>query len=114
MEKRKERLQAIPHSEKSLLSAPEAAHPLSPDVSPAEEIDSVMSIFEDIDIEAVDVLEEEPPDAEQGWRTISSGGFVDPGRRGTFGMVCFFFTIKIMITNLLFFYIACSWGRIHV
>ncbi len=61
MEKRKERLQAIPHPEKSLLSAPEAIHPLSPDVSPAEEIDSVMSIFEDIDIEAVDVLEEEAP-----------------------------------------------------
>jgi hypothetical protein len=39
---------------------------------------------------AVDVLEEEPPDAEQGWRTISSGGFIDPGRRGTFGMVCLF------------------------
>ena len=40
--------------------------------------------------DAVDVLEEEPPDAEQGWRTMSSGGFIDPGRRGTFGMVCFF------------------------
>jgi hypothetical protein len=39
---------------------------------------------------AVDVLEEAPPDAEQGWRTISSGGFIDPGRRGTFGMVSFF------------------------
>ncbi|MBI3757192.1 MAG: RNA polymerase sigma factor RpoD [Deltaproteobacteria bacterium] len=61
MEKRKERLQAIPHPEKSLLSAPEAVHPLSPDVSPAEEIDSVMSIFEEIDIEAVDVLDEEAP-----------------------------------------------------
>jgi RNA polymerase primary sigma factor len=60
MEKRKERLQAVPHSsEKSLLSASEAAHPLSPDVSPAEEIDGVISIFEDIDIEAVDVLDEE-------------------------------------------------------
>ncbi|KIM39287.1 hypothetical protein M413DRAFT_447231 [Hebeloma cylindrosporum] len=35
----------------------------------------------------VDVLEEAPPDAEQGWRTISSGGFIDPGRRGTFGML---------------------------
>ena len=61
MEKRKERLQAIPHPEKSLLSAPEAIHPLSPDVSPTEEIDSVMSIFEEIDIEAVDVLDEEAP-----------------------------------------------------
>ncbi len=61
MEKRKERLQAIPHPEKSLLTAPEAIHPLSPDVSPAEEIDSVISIFEDMDIEAVEVLEEEAP-----------------------------------------------------
>ncbi|KAF8963170.1 hypothetical protein BDZ97DRAFT_1920059 [Flammula alnicola] len=35
---------------------------------------------------SIDVLEEAPPDAEQGWRTISSAaGFVDPGRRGTFG-----------------------------
>lgn len=60
MEKRKERLQAVSHSsEKSLLSAPETAHPLSPDVSPGEEIDSVISILEDIDIEAVDVLDEE-------------------------------------------------------
>ena len=61
MEKRKERLQAIPHPEKSLLSAPEAIHPLSPDVSPTEEIDSVMSIFEEIDIEAVDAPTEEAP-----------------------------------------------------
>jgi len=38
----------------------------------------------------LEVLEEAPPDAEQGWRTISSG-FVDPARRGTFGMVCVFF-----------------------
>jgi RNA polymerase primary sigma factor len=60
MEKRKERLQAVPHAaEKSLLSAPEAAHPLSPDISPAEEIDSVMTMFEEMDIEAVDVLDEE-------------------------------------------------------
>src|SRR5581483_7464785 len=62
MEKRKEKLRAVPHaSEKTLLSAPEAAHPLSSDVSPAEEIDGVMSIFEEIDIEAVDVLDEESP-----------------------------------------------------
>jgi len=60
MEKRKERLQALPHSsEKSLLSAPDATHPLSPDVSPGEELDSVISILEEIDIEAVDVLDEE-------------------------------------------------------
>lgn len=60
MEKRKERLQAVPHAaEKSLLSAPEAVHPLAPDISPSEEIDGVMTIFEDMDIEAVDVLDEE-------------------------------------------------------
>ncbi|MBI3247731.1 MAG: RNA polymerase sigma factor RpoD [Deltaproteobacteria bacterium] len=60
MEKRKERLQVLSHaSEKSLLGASEAIHPLAPDVSPAEEIDGVISIFEDIDIEAVDVLEED-------------------------------------------------------
>jgi RNA polymerase primary sigma factor len=62
MEKRKEKLRAVPHApEKTLLSAPEAAHPLSSDVAPTEEIDGVMSIFEEIDIEAVDVLDEESP-----------------------------------------------------
>jgi RNA polymerase primary sigma factor len=61
MEKRKDaRLQTISHApEKALLSAPEATHPLSPEVSPAEEIDSVMSIFEEMDIEAVDVLDDD-------------------------------------------------------
>lgn len=44
-----------------------------------------------------DVLEEAPPDAEQCWRTISSGGFIDPGRRGTFGMVCFLFFYNTII-----------------
>ena len=60
MEKRKERLKAVPHTtEKSLLSASENSHPLSPDVSSVEEIDNVISILEDIEIEAVDVLDEE-------------------------------------------------------
>jgi RNA polymerase primary sigma factor len=61
MEKRKAaRIETAPHAaEKPLLSAPEPAHPLSPEVSPAEEIDSVMSIFEEMDIEAVDVLDDE-------------------------------------------------------
>ncbi|KDR78656.1 hypothetical protein GALMADRAFT_244126 [Galerina marginata CBS 339.88] len=44
---------------------------------------------------SMDLLEEAPPDAEQGWRTISSaggvgggggGGHADPSRRGTFGV----------------------------
>ncbi|PPQ83982.1 hypothetical protein CVT25_000528 [Psilocybe cyanescens] len=47
----------------------------------------------DINAISIDVLEEEPPNAEQGWRTISStgsggagGGGFDPSRRGTFGL----------------------------
>jgi RNA polymerase primary sigma factor len=62
MEKRKDaRLQAPPPQtpDKPLLNAPEAVHPLSPDASPAEEIDNVMSIFEEMDIDSVDVLDEE-------------------------------------------------------
>ncbi len=61
MEKRKgARLQALPPApDKTLLSAPEAAHPLASDISPAEEIDNVMSIFEEMDIEPVDVLDDE-------------------------------------------------------
>ncbi|MCS6926026.1 MAG: sigma-70 family RNA polymerase sigma factor, partial [Candidatus Binatia bacterium] len=61
MEKRKEaKGEAIRHAtQKTMLNASEPAHPLSPAVSPAEDIDSVMSLFEDIDIEAVDVLDEE-------------------------------------------------------
>jgi len=60
MEKRQEaRLQAVPRtSDKALLSAAEPVHPLAAEVSPAEEIDSVMSILEDMDIEAVDVLDD--------------------------------------------------------
>lgn len=61
MEKRKEaKIEAIPHaSNKTLLSASESAHPLSSEVSPPEDIDNVMSIFEEIDIEAVDVLDDD-------------------------------------------------------
>ncbi|KAF5326930.1 hypothetical protein D9619_004292 [Psilocybe cf. subviscida] len=40
---------------------------------------------------SIDVLEEAPPGAEQGWRSISSAGtgaaYMDNGRRGTFGML---------------------------
>lgn len=54
------RMGTIPHaSDKGILTAPEAVHPLSPDASPAEEIDGVISIFEEMDIEAVDVLDDE-------------------------------------------------------
>jgi RNA polymerase primary sigma factor len=61
MEKRKEaKIESIPHvSGKTLLSASESTHPLSPEVSPAEDIDSVISIFEEMDIEAVDVLDDD-------------------------------------------------------
>jgi len=46
-------------SDKGLRVTPETAHPLDADVSPAEEIDTVISIFEDMDIEPVDTLEED-------------------------------------------------------
>jgi hypothetical protein len=39
----------------------------------------------------VDLLEDAPPGAELGWRSIASAGFGDAGRRGTFGLVNFFF-----------------------
>ena len=39
----------------------------------------------------IDLLEEAPPGAELGWRSIASAGFGDAGRRGTFGLVIFFF-----------------------
>jgi RNA polymerase primary sigma factor len=68
------RIEAVPHApEKNLLSAAEPAHPLSTEVSPAEEIDSVISIFEEMDIEAVDVLDDdnaigiELPKREEEW-----------------------------------------------
>jgi RNA polymerase primary sigma factor len=63
MEKKQEaRMQAVPRtSDKALLSTAEPVHPLAAEVSPAEEIDSVMSILEDMDIEAVDVLDDSSP-----------------------------------------------------
>ncbi|KAF8813515.1 hypothetical protein BYT27DRAFT_7231005 [Phlegmacium glaucopus] len=35
----------------------------------------------------IDLLEDAPPDAELGWRSIASAGFGDAGRRGTFGLL---------------------------
>jgi RNA polymerase primary sigma factor len=63
MEKKQEaRIQAVPRTpDKALLSPAEPVHPLATEVSPAEEIDSVMSILEDMDIEAVDVLDDSSP-----------------------------------------------------
>jgi len=63
MEKKQEaRMQAVPRTpDKALLSTAESVHPLAAEVSPAEEIDSVMSILEDMDIEAVDVLDDSSP-----------------------------------------------------
>jgi len=56
------RMQAVPRTpDKALLSTAEPVHPLAAEVSPAEEIDSVMSILEDMDIEAVDVLDDSSP-----------------------------------------------------
>jgi len=61
MKKGKEaRIEGLPRtSDKGLRVAPDTAHPLDADVSPAEEIDSVISIFEDMDIEPGDTLEED-------------------------------------------------------
>ena len=61
MKKGKEkRIEVAPRSsEKGLMSASDAAHPLSTEVSPTEEIDGVISIFEEIDIEPVDVMDDE-------------------------------------------------------
>lgn len=39
----------------------------------------------------IDLLEDAPPGAELGWRSIASAGFGDAGRRGTFGLVKFFY-----------------------
>ena len=39
----------------------------------------------------IDLLEDAPPGAELGWRSIASAGFGDAGRRGTFGLVNLFF-----------------------
>ncbi len=75
MKKGKEaRIELLPRaSEKRLLGTSESAHPLDADVSPTEEIDSVISIFEEMDIEPVDTLEDdgaigiELPKQEEEW-----------------------------------------------
>ena len=61
MKKGKEaRIEGLSHtSDKGLRVAPDTVHPLDADVSPVEEIDSVISIFEDMDIEPGDTLEED-------------------------------------------------------
>ena len=61
MEKRKEaRVHILPVSqEEGFLSSPQTNHPLSPEISPAEEIDGVISILEEIDVGSPDVLDEE-------------------------------------------------------
>ncbi|MGE0820767.1 MAG: RNA polymerase sigma factor RpoD [Candidatus Binatia bacterium] len=61
MKKGKERkIEMVPRApEKRMLHAQDSSHPLSSEVSSTEEIDSVISIFEEIDIEPVDVLDEE-------------------------------------------------------
>ncbi len=61
MKKGKEkRIEVVPRSsDKGLLSAPDTAHPLSADGSSTEEIDGVISIFEEMDIEPVDVMDDE-------------------------------------------------------
>ena len=45
----------------------------------------------------IDLLEDAPPSAELGWRSIASAGFGDAGRRGTFGLV----------DSFLFFFLPC-------
>ena len=40
----------------------------------------------------IDLLEDAPPGAELGWRSIASAGFGDAGRRGTFGLVIYLFS----------------------
>jgi len=60
MKKGKEaRIEGLSHTSDKGLRVADAAHPLDADVSPVEEIDSVISIFEDMDIEPVDTLEED-------------------------------------------------------
>jgi hypothetical protein len=39
----------------------------------------------------IDLLEDAPPGAELGWRSVASAGFGDAGKRGTFGLVIYFF-----------------------
>jgi RNA polymerase primary sigma factor len=58
--KRDAKMQTTAHSvRKPLLHAPERTHALAPDTPPTEDIERVMSMFQEIDIDAVDVLEED-------------------------------------------------------
>ncbi len=60
MKKGKEaRIEGLSHTSDKGLRVADTGHPLDADVSPVEEIDSVISIFEDMDIEATDTLEED-------------------------------------------------------
>lgn len=61
--------------------------------SPLWQMHHVMAAHEEINNETptVDILEEEPPEAQNTWRTIASatgGGISEMGRRTTFGQVC--------------------------
>lgn len=74
MEKRKDAQAHIltVGQEEGLLSSPQTNHPLSPEVSPTEEIDGVISILDEIDIGTADVLDEESlaletPGREEEW-----------------------------------------------
>jgi RNA polymerase primary sigma factor len=61
MEKRKDvhaRIFTV-SQEEGFLPSPQTNHPLSPEVSPTEDIDGVISILEEIDIGPVDTLDEE-------------------------------------------------------
>jgi RNA polymerase primary sigma factor len=58
--------------EEGFLPSPKTNHPLSPEVSPSEEIDGVISILEEIDIGTVDTIDEESlgletPRSEEDW-----------------------------------------------
>ena len=53
----------------------------------------------------VDLLEDAPPGAELGWRSIASAGFGDAGRRGTFGLVNSFSFFPE--TNMYSFFLFC-------
>ena len=58
----------------------------------------------------IDLLEDAPPSAELGWRSIASGGFGDAGRRGTFGLVIYLFLSFHIRTcaQFLFYFILFS------
>ena len=53
----------------------------------------------------IDLLEDAPPGAELGWKSIASGGFGDVGRRGTFGLVIFFSLLILQEYALTFYFV---------